>query len=119
MHIFIDTGVRQQGPIVRTRVLNKEECGVSAVGVTFTGRLCFRRKGALFPVEEIDHVYFIRSSTNRHMEDSCQVAADFDVHTTSGEVIEVHSCDRKVIEAALQYAPVVDIRKRSRAARGL
>ena len=116
--LFIDTGVKPgTPPIVRTRVLNPQECGVAAVGTTFMGRLCFRNKGALRPVEDISHVLFIQSKVIKGMPVKQSCVADFDIYTTDGRVIEVNTCERSIIAAAVAYAPVVDKRAAFRAAR--
>lgn len=119
LRIFIDNVHKKRGPIIRTVVLNKEECGVAAVGLTLFGELCFRYKWHGFASTAVDRVVFYQSSVDRSMEDRFQVSADFDIFTLDGEVIEVRTCDRKIIEAAIRYAPVVDIRAKARALRGL
>lgn len=119
MKFFFDSGnPTRLDPLVRTRVLNVSECGVSAVGVTIFGkRLCYRRTNSLFAQETIDHVFFLQSKVDKSYRHQFMVEADFDIYTTDGQVIEVHTCDRSVIEAALAYAPKMDIRSRFRAAR--
>ena len=118
MRFSIDTSPKKNGPIIMTHILNKRECGVSSVGVTFLGQLCFNGCWQLFHSTDIDHVIFLRSSTRKEYVARCAVDADFDIYTGDGRVIEVHSCDRNLIKTALKYTQQPDIRAKYRAQRG-
>lgn len=119
MMFHFETKEPQKSPWIETEILNTWECGVAAVGITLTGKLCYRRSGALFPQTTIDKVIFLQSKTRKGYKFNNSVTAEFDIYTTDDRVIEVSSCDRKVIEAALAFAPVYDIRASYRAARGV
>lgn len=95
----------KSGPVVRTRILNKDECLVASVSNTLFGDLCFRDRWAVFPIRQVEKVIFLRSSRRKEYEPNVAVEADFDIYTKDGRVIEVWSCDRAVLTAALKYAP--------------
>lgn len=121
MKLFIDTSrpaPTKQPPIggIKT-ILNPQECHVWSVEVTLDGRLCYRPDGHFFRRFDIDHVIIINSSKDRNMHKNFAVQADFDIYTTDGRVIEVSTCARPLLEAALRYVPVEDPRARYRAAR--
>lgn len=113
-----DSGSRKAGPIVANHVLNKQECGVVAIG-TFCGDLVYRNKGSWLTSKDISHVYFHSSSKLKNNRTARSVTAEFDIYTLDGRVIEVSSCDRATIQAALEHAPVTDVRAGSRHMRGL
>ncbi len=119
MGIFIKTATEPtQLPVFNnTSILNRHECEVSAVGLTLSGDLCYRKNYGWLPSVDIESVHFIQSKRLRGQDPSCSVEADFDIHTSSGKTIEVHTCDVRLIKAALAYAPVVDKRAKLRAAR--
>lgn len=108
----------QPGPLIATRILNKDECGVAAVGVTFLGKLCYRDLFKGFPTDKIKYVAFLSSTHHKDNRPSRSVEAEFDIYTEDGRVIEVHSFDRKVIQAAVNLAPTKDVRAKYRRMRG-
>lgn len=119
-NISFSTDSKEVGPIIPTKVLNTDECGIAAVGVSFLKKLAYRPKGQGFAVTTgISHVIFLQSKAHRQNRPARATEADFDIYLTDGRVIEVHSFDRDTIAAALAYAPVKDIRSRFRAQRGL
>lgn len=121
MRFWVDgsSSPSQVGPIIPTHVLNSAECGVVAVG-TFLGKLAYREKGRWFAATEgIHYTAFLRSTNHKQNRLARNTEADFDIYLKDGRVIEVHSFDRATIQAALAYAPVKDIRAKSRQMRGL
>ena len=115
----LGTAEKENGPLEHTRVLNKEECGVSGVGTTLGGNLFYRASGKVFGTSQgIEKVIFIQSSVNRRRKPEFACEADFDIYLTDGRVIEVNSCYKAIIEAALKLAPTRDVRARYRAMRG-
>lgn len=118
-NMSFDSGSKEVGPIVPTKVLNTDECGIAAVGVSFLGKLAYRPQGRGFAVTTgISHVIFLQSQSHSQNRRARDTEADFDIYLTDGRVIEVHSFDRNTIEAALEYAPVKDVRAVFRRARG-
>jgi hypothetical protein len=110
---------KEVGPIIPTKVLNTDECGIAAVGVSFFGKLAYRPVGHGFAVTTgISHVYILQSTNHNQNRRARSVEADFDIYLTDGRVIEVHSFDRATIQAALAYAPVKDVRAKFRRMRG-
>lgn len=110
-----------KGPIVRTHVLNRSECNVESVGVVpFSGQLVYTNWHSWSSTKQgVSHVVFIQSRTLKNRCYATSVEADFDIYLTDGRVIEVQSCDRRVIEAAMKYAPVNDPRDKFRRSRGV
>jgi len=116
-NLFSSEGT-QHGPLIATRVLNKDECGVAAVGTTFLGKLCYRELFKGFPTDRIKYVIFLSSVHHKENRPARSVEAEFDIYTEDGRVIEVHSFDRKIIEAAVKLAPTKDVRAKYRQGRG-
>ena len=118
-NMSFDSGSKEIGPIIPTKVLNTDECGIAAVGVSFLGKLAYRPQGRGFAVTSgIDHVIFLQSQSHNQNRRSRATEADFDIYLTDDRVIEVHSFDRATIEAALVCAPTKDVRAQFRAQRG-
>lgn len=92
-------------PKVATIVLNPEECGVKSVNRTLDGRLCYTEKFWGVSPDQIDHVNILRSSVRRNYMPYFAVEADFDVYTKDGRIINVWSCDSKLLKAAMNMAP--------------
>lgn len=92
----------EMGPINATRILNKAVCYVASVGVSFTGKLCYRECWHLFTRNDIDHVVFLQSNYRKNLRLARTVEAYFNIYTRDGRVIEVCSCDRSTIVAALK-----------------
>lgn len=108
-------------PLILTKVLNKQECHVSAVGVQpFSKKLCYRERGSWKPTEiGISHILFLSGTVHKEITPPNNYQAEFDIYLEDGRVIEVSSYDRHVIEAALPYAPQKDIRSSFRHNRGI
>ena len=110
---------KEDGPLEHTRVLNKAECGVAGVGVTLGGKLFYRESWKMFGTSQgIEKVVFIQSMVNRRRKPEYACEADFDIYLEDGRIVEVTSCYKTIIEAALKLAPVRDVRARHRAMRG-
>lgn len=119
MRISIDTGHKDPGPLNETRILNTDECGIAGVGVNIFGELFYRKSWHLLGSSAgIQKVIFLRSHTHRNRVSSSACEADFDIYLEDGRVIEVNTCNRSIIQAALAYAPKKDVRDSSRKARG-
>ena len=115
----IGTVEKENGPFEHTRVLNKEECCVSAVGITLGGNLSYRECYKVFGTSQgIEKVVFIQSVVHRRRKPEYACEADFDIYLEDGRVIEVNSCYRPIVEAALKLAPKRDVRARYKAMRG-
>ena len=110
---------KDPGPFIETRILNTDECHVAGIGVNIWGNLFYRECWRLIGVSEgIQKVIFLRSKTYRGREASSACGADFDIYLDDGRVIEVNTCSRRIIEAAMKYAPRKDVREASRRTRG-
>ena len=119
MVLKIGGNVKDPGPLVETRVLNTDECGIAGVGADLFGNLFYRRCWCLRGSSHgIAKVVFLSSKTYRNREYRSACEADFDIYLTDGTVIEVNTCNRSIIEAAVKYAPRKDVRDASRRARG-
>lgn len=118
MHLSIRSQSYEPAPIVMTRILNKRECGVAYVSTIF-GKLCYREAGHGFSrTDGISHVFMLASQVLRDVKPPNNLLVDFDVYLQDGRVVEVQTCHRATIEAALMYAPKKDVRAKFRAARG-
>lgn len=116
----IDGGSKEEGPFMETHVLNTDECNVAGVGVNpISGNLFYRERFHAFGTSKgIDKVLFLTSKVHRRRKASSACEADFDIYLEDGRVIEVNSCCRSIIEAALKHAPTQDVRAKYRQARG-
>lgn len=119
MIVKFDSGSRDPGPLVETRILNTDECGVAGVGATLGGNLFYREawrlKGTSAGIKE---VRFLQSTTHRNRQPNSACEADFDIYLEDGRVIEVNTCARRIIEAAIKLAPKKDVRAPFRRMRG-
>lgn len=115
----IDNFDKDPGPLIETRILNTDECGVAGVGANIFGNLFYRRswhlRGSSYGIEK---VIFLHSVNHRGRTYNSACEADFDIYLEDGTVIEVHTCNRRIIQAALKHAPRKDVRDDSRRARG-
>lgn len=110
---------QDRGPLIQTRVLNVAECNVNLVGATSRHLVYTERRKLFSTATGISKVIFIQSQVHKGRISSAAVEADFDIYLEDGRVIEVNSCDKRVIEAAYKYAPQKNPRVRYREARGL
>ena len=115
----IGNSAKDPGPFVETRILNTDECGIASVGADLCGNLFYRRswclRGSSYGIAK---VIFLRSKNYRGREWRSACEADFDIYLEDGTVIEVNTCNRRIIEAATKYAPRKDVRAAYRRARG-
>lgn len=119
MAIRIGYDDKDPGPLVETRILNTDECGIAGVGVSIFGNLFYRKSWSLAGTSEgIQKVLFLSSRVYRRRAPRNACEAELDIYLEDGRVIEVSTCDRRIIEAALKYAPVKNVRDASRRARG-
>ena len=110
---------KDPGPLTETRILNTDECGVAGIGVNLSGELFYRESWHLGGhTKGIQKVLVLKSQMHRNRMPSSACECDFDIYLDDGRVIEVNTCCRRIIEAALQYAPRKDVRAASRRARG-
>lgn len=119
MFFKIGNSVKDPGPFVETRILNTDECCVAGVGADICGNLFYRECWCLLGTSAgIRKVIFLSSKTHRGRTVNSACEADFDIYLDDGRVIEVNTCNRRIIEAATKYAPRKDVRAASRRARG-
>ena len=121
LHLSLRTHDYEQGPLVMTKVLNKRECLINSVGVSlFKQELGYVEKGAWFyKTTGISRVLILSGKAHKEYCPPNNYQVEMDIYLTDGRVIEVSTCDRRVIEAALKYAPQKDVRASFRASRGI
>ncbi|MFI3171135.1 MAG: hypothetical protein R3Y58_02005 [Eubacteriales bacterium] len=117
--MFISIGnSKASGPMAITKVLNKEECGVTNVGASLKGNLNYRIPGRIRPLEDgIVRVAILKSTINRRLKDN-NITAEFDILLEDGNVVEVSTNSPVVLRAAMKYTQRIDIRTARREARG-
>lgn len=110
MRMLIDTGRKRPTAMPPCeelkQILNEEECGVWSVEITLRGRLFYRKKGSLRRHYDIQSVQFRDSYVERSYAPKWAVHADFDIITADGRVIEVSTWHKRIIESALELAPM-------------
>lgn len=107
------------GPIVPTRVLNKQDCGVAEVFVSWTGGIAYRECFKLSSHKDIAKVVVRNSSHDKGKIYRWAVDAEMAIYLNDGRVVEVHTDDRRLIQAALKYAPKKSTQASCRRKRGI
>lgn len=104
------------------KILNKEEFGITYVNQMF-GQLFYTKGFWGRRQTDIVKVIVIHSSVTRQMykwkEKTISVSANVDLYTSSGEVIEIFTNDRKFLEACDKLTTKKDPRKYYRQQRGV